>query len=91
MKKRLFMAVAVGAIGMFAVANYCNNVADSTNDLLVANVEALADNESGGGDKTCTYNKVSKDEEKHELKCTVKEVNVVNWTKLIVNVFAVSL
>lgn len=28
------MAVAVGAIGMFAVANYCNNVADSTNDLL---------------------------------------------------------
>lgn len=49
------MAVAVGAIGMFAVANYCNNVADSTNDLLVANVEALADNESGGGDKTCTY------------------------------------
>ena len=72
MKKKLFMAVAVGAIGMFAVANYCNNVADSTNDLLVANVEALADNESGGGDKTCTYNKVSKDEEKHELKCTGK-------------------
>ena len=53
----------------------------------MANVEALADNESGGGDKTCTYNKVSKDEE----NVRVKEVNVVNWTKLIVNVFAVSI
>ena len=73
MKRKLLSMVVVAIVAIVAGYNvYISQNETKLSDLALANVEALADNESGGGDKTCTYNKVSKDEEKHELKCTGK-------------------
>ncbi len=70
MKKRVIFAAAL-TLTMCAGWSFSKSFTTESklSELQIENVEAIANDSE---DKTCTFNKVSKDEEKNELKCSGK-------------------
>ncbi|WP_237039629.1 NVEALA domain-containing protein [Phocaeicola faecalis] len=70
MKKNILKATVVAAFALIAGFNvYNSQKSDVMSELALANVEALADGENGG-DGTCSFQKVKKNEKDHSLKCS---------------------
>lgn len=65
--RKIFVPVVILAIGCIASIAVRNERA-KVSDLTLANIEAL----SNMSESRCSFNKVEKNEEKHELKCSGK-------------------